>query len=100
MSTQEIPDFYEATDTFGTDLDVGGGQIEPVVVHAGEYGRAGHPLIQANPQYFRPVELSSRWDVVEQATAGPGERRNVGRAHKRVGRTGVPRDPRGISDEQ
>lgn len=88
------PQFYTATTTFATELDG-----LPVVVHRNENVRAGHPLITANPQNFKPVELSTRWETVEAATAAPGEKRQTGRGrHKPVGRTGVPRDPRGVSE--
>jgi hypothetical protein len=36
--------------------------------------RAGHPLLKAVPDYFKPIELEVHYDV-EQATAAPGERR-------------------------
>jgi hypothetical protein len=97
MSTVPVPEFFSATTTFTTEIDVDG-QATPVVVHRGENVAAGHPLIVANPQYFAPVEVASRWDVAEQATAAPGEKRTVGRRHKPVGVSGVPRDPRGTSD--
>jgi hypothetical protein len=98
--SSDTPEFYSATTTFTTEIDAdGSGRMSPVVVHRGENVRAGHPLIDANPHYFTPVELTTRWDVIEQATAKPGEKRTVGRRHKPVGATGVPRDPRGTSDD-
>lgn len=73
MSTE--PEFYTATESFATDLDGG-----PVVVARGENVRAGHPLIKANPDKFRPLEQATRFAVIEQATAAPGEKRRTGRA--------------------
>jgi hypothetical protein len=87
------PQFYSATETFATELDG-----VPVVVHRNENVRAGHPLIEANPDKFKPLEVTTRWETVEQATAAPGEKRAAGRRHKPVGRTGIPSDPRGTSD--
>jgi hypothetical protein len=95
--TAAVGEFVQSTTTFTIDLDVGG-RLEPVVVHRGEYVRADHPIVSQNPQYFEPVSIESRWDTVEQATAAPGERRTVGRRHRPVGRTGVPRDPRGFTE--
>ena len=36
--------------------------------------RAGHPLLEANPQYFEPVDESVHYDI-EHATSAPGEKR-------------------------
>lgn len=42
--------------------------------------RAGHPLVKANPDSFKPLrvhyELASEPAKVEQATAAPGEKRD------------------------
>lgn len=38
--------------------------------------RAGHPLLKAVPDYFRPVEERIHYDV-EAATAAPGEKRGA-----------------------
>jgi hypothetical protein len=91
------PQFFTAKEAFTTELEGYG----PVVIQKGENVRAGHPLIEQNPERFQPVEISSRWDTVEQATAAPGEKRRTGRrarAHKPVGRTGLPPDPSGVSE--
>lgn len=70
-------DFVVATQAFATVLD----GVE-VIVHRGENVRAGHPLVASNPEKFQPLELSTRWDVVEQATAAPGEKRDPGRGRR------------------
>jgi hypothetical protein len=85
-------DFLAAKETFATELDG-----VPIVVHRKELVRSGHPLIDANPEKFEPAERATRFDV-EQATAAPGEKR--GGRPRRVGRTGTPTDPRGISDDK
>jgi hypothetical protein len=69
-----MADYYCARESFATQYEGG-----PVVVRKGENVRADHPLVRANPEKFAPVELSSRWDTVEQATAAPGEKRQLGR---------------------
>jgi len=62
-----------ATQTFSTTIDG-----EEFTVHAGRTRvRAGHPLIAANPGYFRAID--AHYDI-EQATAAPGEKR--GRRHR------------------
>lgn len=54
---------------------------ELIQIHKGEIVRVGHPLLTslgraAVAEHFEPVESFGRWDVdVEQATAGPGEKR-------------------------
>lgn len=88
-----MADYMQAKESYTTMLDG-----VPVVVHRGENIRADHELVTQNPAMFKPVELSSRWDTVEQATAAPGEKRTVGRRHKQGGQTNVPRDPRGFTD--
>lgn len=86
------PQYFTAKEAFTTDLEGYG----PVTIQKGENVRAGHPLIEKNPERFQPVEVSSRWDTVEQATAAPGEKRRAGRRRtpKPAGATGTPRDPR------
>lgn len=42
------------------------------VVRAGETVREGHPLLRSNPDKFEPFTVTYE---VEQATAGPGEKR-------------------------
>jgi hypothetical protein len=63
------PDVYVATDGFAAEIDG-----ERYVVGKGELVRAGHPLIRAQPGFFRPADTAVRYDV-EQATAAPGELR-------------------------
>lgn len=62
-------DIYVAKTSFACELDG-----EPVQVTAGERIRVGHPLLRAQPGHFEPVDSTVHYDV-EQATAGPGERR-------------------------
>jgi hypothetical protein len=47
---------------------------EQLSVAAGEYVRAGHPLLKRREDHFEPVESFGRFDV-EQATAAPAEKR-------------------------
>lgn len=47
------------------------------LVRAGQIRRSDDPLVEARVELFEPVEDS----VVEQATAAPGEKRNVVRKH-------------------
>lgn len=77
------PEYYTATESFSTDLDGA-----PVVVKRGENVRADHDLVKQNPDKFKPVELASRFDAVEQATAAPGEQRDTGRRGARAGGRG------------
>jgi hypothetical protein len=82
----DAAEFFQAKESFATMFN---GTI--VDVRRGENVRAGHPLIEANPEKFQPVELSSRWDTVEQATAAPGEKRRTGRrSTTRTTRTEAP----------
>lgn len=91
-------EFMQVIDTFAAELD---GVV--VVVHRNENVRVGHPLITDHPEKFRPLEIRSRWETVEQATAAPGEQRDLGRRrtvrHRDGGTTNIPRDPRGVTDE-
>jgi hypothetical protein len=51
---------------------------EPIVVTANQTRvRSNHPLVKANPGYFRSADDSATYEDedVEQATAAPGERR-------------------------
>ena len=63
------PDYYRAKESFVTMYDG-----EQVSVAAGEYVRAGHPILKRREDHFVPVESFGRFDV-EQATAAPGEKR-------------------------
>ena len=56
-----------ATEDFRTEIDG-----EPVSVTAGERFSPDHPVVAANPSMFE--HLPVRYEI-EQATAGPGERR-------------------------
>jgi hypothetical protein len=66
--------YVQARSTYHTT--VGG---EQYTVDRGELVHRDHPLVAQNPEQFVPVELDVRYDVVEQATAAPGEKRNTGR---------------------
>lgn len=48
---------------------------EPFVVNPSEVFAPDHPLVRAHPHLFKPLEASRERPAVEQATAGPGERR-------------------------
>jgi hypothetical protein len=66
------PDYYRAKEGFVTMFDG-----EQISVAAGEYVRAGHPLLKRREDHFVPVENFGRFDRpdVEQATDAPGEKR-------------------------
>jgi hypothetical protein len=49
---------------------------EQITIPAGEIVRAGHPLLKGREEHFEPVESFGRFDV-EQATAAPGEKREL-----------------------
>jgi hypothetical protein len=65
-----------------TTTSVGGqnGMIQRLTV--GEPWNADDPLVIARPDLFSPepvrVQTSQGWQVVEQATAAPGEKRKRG----------------------
>ncbi len=61
-----------AVSTFATEA---GGH--PQVIHVGELYEDDEPVVLANPSCFEPVRAS--FPRVEQATAAPGERRDVRR---------------------
>lgn len=48
---------------------------EPFVVSPSEIFASDHPLVQAHPHLFTPLEESRERPAVEQATAAPGEQR-------------------------
>jgi hypothetical protein len=62
-------DIYVATQSFAAEVDG-----DPVFVNKDERVRAGHPLLDTNPDFFEPVDDVVHYDV-EQATAAPGEKR-------------------------
>lgn len=73
-----------AKETFVTDHEGA-----PTVIHKGVTRvREGHPIATANPDLFEPVNVhfdvveQSTSDVVEQATAAPGEARSTVRPDK------------------
>lgn len=59
------------------------------VVHQGQRVRKGHPLLKVAPMHFEPYHDRCDFEVVEQATAAPNERR------KGPGRPKLPRDDKG-----
>jgi hypothetical protein len=63
------PEFYRAKESFGTMF-----KGEQISVAAGEFVRAGHPILKRREEHFEPVDNFGRFDV-EQATAAPGEKR-------------------------
>jgi len=63
---------YVANESFACQIDGKDYQIAKGITRV----REGHPLLQANPQYFRPMEDNVHYDV-EQATAAPGEKRGA-----------------------
>lgn len=66
---------YVAKETFSCQLRDAGGRLRSYDVKKGQTRvRAGHPLLQANPQYFERVGEGVHYEV-EQMTAAPGERR-------------------------
>ncbi len=73
---------YVAIETFSFALDG-----NPVIVHAGQTVREGHPILKAVPGHFVPLVEHVDFEV-EQASAAPGEKRKVGRPK-------LPRDENG-----
>lgn len=63
---------FVATESGSCDI---GGQIHVFVRNVTRV-RAGHPLLRAVPDYFRPLDELIHYDV-EQATAAPGEKRGL-----------------------
>jgi hypothetical protein len=62
---------YRAKHAFGVMYDG-----EQITIPEGEIVREGHQLLKGRDEHFEPVESFGRFDVdVEQATAGPGEKR-------------------------
>src|SRR5215471_9696566 len=68
--------YYEANQGFATTLDG-----EQLFVQKGELVHKSHPLLKGREDLFDPADRISRLDV-EQASAGPGEKR--GRRRKSV----------------
>jgi hypothetical protein len=62
---------YRAKHAFGVMYDG-----EQITIPQGEIVRAGHPLLEGREEHFEPVESFGRFDVEQQATAAPGEKRN------------------------
>jgi hypothetical protein len=69
MARRNQADIYVAKVAFFAEVDG-----EQVAVAAGERVRAGHPLRDAQGGYFEPIDTPVHYEV-EQATAGPGEKR-------------------------
>lgn len=56
---------YRAREAFGATYDG-----EPIIVHAGEIVRGGHPILKGRENLFEEVESFGRFDV-ETAEAKP-----------------------------
>lgn len=70
MGKPSKDDVLVATETFTCEVDG-----ETYMVHKDRTRvRADHPLAKANEDRFKPVDLSTHYDI-EQATAAPGEKR-------------------------
>lgn len=67
--TVTLDQMYVATETFSCDIDGAA-----VTVHRGQLVRQGDPRLSTHGSYFRPATDA---DVMEQATAGPGEHRAI-----------------------
>jgi hypothetical protein len=70
MSKTKLAQIYVARETFtakGYDYPIKAGQTRL---------REGHPLLRSHADAFEPIAASPEFDI-EQATAAPGERRNV-----------------------
>lgn len=64
---------YVATESFSTEIDG-----ESYAVTAKETRvREGHPLLERNRNYFKPVDEDVNFDTVERATAAPGQKRRA-----------------------
>jgi hypothetical protein len=71
MPPSRRPTHYRAKHAFGVMYEG-----EQITVAQGEIVRAGHPLLKGRDEHFEPVTTLGRFDTdVEQATAGPGEKR-------------------------
>lgn len=69
---ESVSGLFVANQTFATTIDG-----VPTVIHKGQDRvRAGHSLLDANPQFFDPVELGVTYDV-ESASAEPGSKRGA-----------------------
>lgn len=72
VSRVSEPDIFVALETFNADVNG-----SPVAIHRGiTRVRRGHPLLKGREHLFAPIDLSVHYDV-EQATAGPGEKRGT-----------------------
>jgi hypothetical protein len=70
MPAKKKADYYRCKEAFGVMYNG-----EQITVHADEIIPANSPLIkQVGLEHFEEVASFGRWDV-EQATAGPGEKR-------------------------
>lgn len=66
---RERVEYFQAVESFVTMLDG-----EPTQVSAGDLVHPDHPILKGRAQLFKPAKNYIRFDV-EQATAGPGEKR-------------------------
>jgi len=65
-------DIYMVIADFVTTID--GDEVE---YHKGEVVEADDPAVKLLPMYFGPLVFRHRRPLIEQATAGPGEKRGV-----------------------
>jgi len=63
-------DLYMVIESFSTTI--AGDEVE---YHKGEIVEGDDPAIRKRPNLFGPIQLKHRRNVVEQATAAPGEMR-------------------------
>jgi hypothetical protein len=69
MATKK-PTYYRANQGFATTFEG-----EPLFVAKGELVHKDHKLLKGRSEMFDPAEDFGRFDIVEQATAAPGEKR-------------------------
>jgi hypothetical protein len=64
---------YVANTSFICDLD----GVQETIHKGSTRVRGGHPLLRAHPEYFDRADVGVQFEVVEQATAAPGEKRGA-----------------------
>jgi hypothetical protein len=88
---------WVATETFACEIDGAG-----VIVHAGQTRvREGHPMLDTYRGSFKLADQGVHFDMVEQATAAPGEKRGApqqAREEKPVEKDEPSRGPLKTSD--
>lgn len=65
-------EYYQAKESFVTMLNG-----EQTQVSAGDLVHPDHPILKGREHLFRKAKDHVRFNVVEQATAAPGERRGA-----------------------